>query len=155
MTWIARYHAAHKEHFRRSYPSAYASGHYTPPMIPRVTKANGMTLAIVNFINWSGYNATRISSAGRLVGDAVTVTESGTRLRTQKFIPGPTRKGTADITATIKGRSVKIEVKVGKDRPSQEQLKEQARERAAGGIYEFIADMGEFFALYDQVNNLK
>ncbi len=149
--WLTRYKDAHMKRFMVRYPEAWKSGHYTPPIIPRINTANGLTLAIVNFINWEGWNATRISSAGRLVGDQVTVTESGTRLRTQKYIPGPTRKGTADVTATIRGRSVKIEVKVGADKPRPEQLAEQARERAAGGIYEFIGTMDGFFNLYDQL----
>jgi hypothetical protein len=41
-----------------------------------------------------------------------------------------------------------IEVKVGKDRPSQDQLKEQAKERAAGGLYEFCRTPEEFLELY-------
>jgi hypothetical protein len=70
-----------------------------------------------------------------------------------KFIPSATRKGTADISATIKGRSVMIEIKVGKDKPRPEQLAEQQRERQAGGIYEFISTPEQFFTLFDSIVN--
>jgi hypothetical protein len=68
-----------------------------------------------------------------------------------KFIPSATRKGTADISATIKGRSVMIEIKVGKDKPRPEQLAEQQKERHAGGIYEFVSTPDEFFLLFDKL----
>ena len=70
-----------------------------------------------------------------------------------KFIPSATRKGTADISATIKGKSVMIEVKVGRDKPRIEQLAEQQRERQAGGIYEFVHTPEEFFMLFDSIVN--
>jgi hypothetical protein len=53
--------------------------------------------------------------------------------------------------ATIKGKSVKIEIKVGKDRPSKEQLAEQQREQAAGGFYFFVRNPIEFFYIYDSI----
>jgi len=136
MDWKERYRAAHRLHFARKYPAAMATGYFTANM-PNVNKANGLTTFILNFLEWSGHRATRISSAGRVVNG--------------RYIPGTTRKGTADISATIKGRSVMIEIKVGRDRPSEYQLAEQARERAAGGIYEFISTPDDFFTLYDSL----
>lgn len=87
---------------------------------------------------------------GRMI-DRVEVQPSGTRLKVKKYIPSTTRKGTADISATINGRSVMLEIKVGRDRPSEYQLAEQQRERAAGGIYEFVGTPEEFFAVYDRI----
>jgi len=66
-----------------------------------------------------------------------------------RWIHSTTRKGSADISSTIKGRSVMWEVKVGRDRPRPEQLAEQAKERAAGGMYEFISTPEQFFAIFD------
>jgi hypothetical protein len=105
--------------------------------MPNVNKANGLTTFILNYLEWSGHRATRISSAGRVVNG--------------RYIPGTTRKGTADISATIKGRSIMIEIKVGRDRPSSYQLAEQEKERNAGGIYEFISTPEQFFNLYDSL----
>jgi hypothetical protein len=58
--------------------------------------------------------------------------------------------------ATIKdkngiGRSIKIEIKCGRDKASPEQLAEQKRERQAGGIYEFVHSPEEFFIIFDQI----
>jgi hypothetical protein len=44
---------------------------------------------------------------------------------------------------------VKLEVKAGRDKPREDQLKEQSRERAAQGIYEFIYSIEQYFEWYD------
>ena len=44
-------------------------------------------------------------------------------------------KGSADISATIHGKSVKIEIKWGHDRQSQAKAKYQSEIEKAGGIY--------------------
>ena len=153
MTWRDRYQHQHEQWFATQYQSAYRDGHYSPPVYPKVATANGLTRMIINFLSWSGWRATRISSTGRLI-DGLQRQQSGVVLTTKKWIPGQTRRGTADISATIKGRSVMFEVKVGKDRPSEYQMAEQAKERTAGGIYEFIHTPDEFFSLYDFILSL-
>jgi len=135
-----RYNEAHHEWFKVQYPAAFKDGFYSPPPMPSVAKANGLTKYITNFLFWKGHRATRVNVQGRIVKG--------------KWIPSTTRKGTADISATIKGRSVMIEIKVGSDRPRPEQLLEQERERRSGGIYEFISTPEQFLELYDKVVNL-
>lgn len=132
-----RYQQAHEQDFKAKYPTAYAGGNYFTPKMPDTNKANGLTLAIVNFLLWSGHRATRISSAGRMIKG--------------KYIPGSTRKGAADISATIKGCSVMFEIKIGADKPSEYQLREQALERKAGGQYEFVKTFEEFILIYDKL----
>jgi hypothetical protein len=134
MDYKQLYNDAHFLHFQQEYPKAYKDGFYCKPKMPVITKANGLTVFIINYLNWCGHNATRISSAGVNYGG--------------QFRRSTTRSGTADITATIKGRSVKIEIKIGKDKASEDQLKEQARERKAGGIYEFVSNPETFFLFY-------
>ena len=108
--------------------------------MPQVAKANGLTNFIINYVNWTGYRATRISTTGRKIGDT--------------WIKGTTRRGTADISMTVNGRSAMIEVKIGKDKPSEHQLKEQERERRAGGIYEFCGSPEDFFEIFNKVLSL-
>jgi hypothetical protein len=139
MNWKQRYNEAHLKHTTERTPSVVKDGHYSPPNMPKTATANGLTLFICNYINWMGYRATRISTTGRQVGG--------------RWIYGTTRKGTADIGATIRGKALQIEIKVGKDKASEHQLKEQAKERAAGGIYEFISTPEQFFELFDRVVN--
>jgi hypothetical protein len=65
------------------------------------------------------------------------------------WIPGTGTKGSADISATIQGRSVKIEIKIGRDRQSQAQLDYQADIERAGGIYVIIKTLEDFFQWFD------
>lgn len=134
--WKSRYNEAHLKHTIERTPSVVKDGHYSPTIIPKVLTANGLTRFIENYINWMGWRATRINTAGRVVGG--------------KYIYGTTRRGTADISATVQGRSIMFEVKVGKDRPSEHQLKEQAKERAAGGEYLFVSTPEQFFDYLDE-----
>lgn len=147
-----RYHAAHELNFQTQYPTVYADGHYFRPDMPDVRTANGLTAAIVKFLLWNGHRATRINSAGRIV-KSPSRQASGVSLMTAKYIPGATRKGAADVSATIVGKSVMLEVKVGADKPSEYQLREQALERKAGGVYEFIHNWEEFILWYDEFIN--
>jgi len=76
--------------------------------------SNGLTKCIVDFLNLSGHHAERINSMGfakdnrRKVVDVVGQTRT---IGDVTWIKGNTQKGTADISATIHGQSVKIEVK--------------------------------------------
>ena len=135
--WRIRYNTAHYNYTCQRAPNVVRDGFYTGPTLPKVATANGLTQFICNFINWSGYRATRVNTMGRMVGG--------------RWIHSTTRKGSADISSTIKGRSVMWEVKVGRDRPRPEQLAEQQRERNAGGIYEFVSTPEGFFELFDKL----
>lgn len=133
-TWKVRYDIAYRKNFEQEYPAAFKDHGYIKTTFPDTTKANGLTQAIIKFLMWEGHRATRITSAGRMTG--------------KRFIPGTTRKGAADISSTINGRSVMWEVKIN-DQPSLEQLREQELERKAGGEYFFVHNMDEFFKYYD------
>ena len=66
-----------------------------------------------------------------------------------KFVKSAMTKGTADISATIKGLSVKIEVKIGKDRQSPEQKKYEQDIINAGGYYFIAKDFNLFYEWYN------
>ena len=150
MTPKQRYQIAHEQWFKIQYPNAYKDGFYLEPKIPKVDTANGLTTFICNFLSWMNHRATRINVMGRLI-DGVEKQPSGAKIGVKKWLQSSTRKGTADISATIKGRSGMIEIKVGRDKPRPDQLSEQIRERNAGGIYEFIGTPEQFFELYDRI----
>ena len=139
-TWKPRYEAAYQADYRRKYAAAFAAQGYIKTTYPDVSKSNGLTMAIIKFLLWSGHNADRTGTQGRMIRS---------RSGEYKRIPSANRKGTADISATIKGRACKFEIKTGNDKPSPEQLREQELERRAGGQYEIIHNMGEFFLWYD------
>lgn len=144
-TWRDRYRQAYHIWQDEKYPETVKDFGYPTPNWPEVRKSNGLTRMIINFLNWTGSNATRITSSGRQIQ-----VKGGT-----KWIPGTTRRGRADIDSTIRvggiGRPVKWEIKCGEDTPSEYQLAEQIREQQAGGFYFFTHDPEEFFMQYDSL----
>ena len=108
--------------------------------------ANGLTKAITSFIQFNGYQAERINTMGvarenkRTDGKVIGVT----------WTKGTTTAGSADISATIRGRSVKIEVKVGKDRQSEAQKRYQETIERAGGVYLIARDFDSFVEWFDK-----
>jgi hypothetical protein len=130
-----RYNEAHLKHTAERTPSIIRDGHYFNPTIPKTETANGLTKFIENYINWMGWRATRVNTTGRQLGG--------------KWIYGTTRRGSSDISATVNGKSLMLEIKIGKDKPSEHQIKEQAKERAAGGEYYFVSTPEQFFEQLD------
>lgn len=113
--------------------------------------ANGLTKAIVKWINLNGYQAERISTSGRWVDNSKVVTDvlgNRKKIGSGKYIKGSGTKGSADISATIKGKSIKIEVKIGKDKQSEAQKEYQKAIERAGGIYFIAKDFNSFYEFY-------
>ena len=108
--------------------------------------ANGLTKAITSFIQFNGFQAERINTMGtarenkRTDGKVIGVT----------WTKGTSTAGSADISATIRGRSVKIEVKVGKDRQSDAQKRYQESIERAGGVYIIARDFDSFVEWFDE-----
>lgn len=112
---------------KKKYPSAYeASGGDDQLVKPYTDKtSNGLTKAVLDFLNLSGHYATRINTTGTM-----------RKIRGEmKWTKGSTRKGTSDIHAVIKGTFCSIEVKINKDTQSDNQTKEEKRVTTAGGLY--------------------
>lgn len=101
--------------------------------------ANGLTNLIVKWLNFKGGNARRVNTGGIY------------NPKTKKYRFSGATNGAADISATWHGKSLQIEIKAGKDRPREDQLKQQERERAAGGIYEFVHNFDEFLQIINKL----
>jgi hypothetical protein len=113
--------------------------------------ANGLTKAIIAWINLNGYQAERISTTGRYVDNSKIVTDvlgNRKKIGSGKYIKGTGTNGSADISATIKGKSIKIEVKIGKDKQSEAQIKYQQMIEKAGGIYFIAKNFDDFYGFY-------
>ena len=107
------------------------------------TSANGLTHCIEDFINFlpDGFGeATRTNSTG-------TPREINGQIRWSK---SNTRKGQADIRGTYMGRSLSIEVKIGADKQSEAQIKEQERITRAGGLYYIATDFPSFLEWWQE-----
>jgi hypothetical protein len=116
--------------------------------------ANGLTKAIVTFINLTGGQAERISSMGRVIDGRKVVTnvlgQTGL-IGSQTYIRGTSTNGTADISSIIKGKSVKIEVKIGRDKMSPAQIEYKANVERAGGVYIIAKDWQGFIEEYNKL----
>jgi hypothetical protein len=99
--------------------------------------ASGLTECVIDYLNnVKGQQAERYHSAGVPFKDRKT--------GEQRFGRPIALSGTADIHATIKGRSVKIEIKIGGDRLSQKQRSYQQQVEKAGGVYFVARDFKSF-----------
>lgn len=130
---------------RRDNPTIPAE--WLAPRRYRDDSANNLTRCIIDFLKFSGWQAERIANIGRRIDTRCTFADVAGRSRTigsSKWIKGTGTNGTADISATIKGLSVKIEVKYGRDRQSEAQRTYQSQVQQAGGLY-FIASSFEQF----------
>ena len=109
---------------------------------PKVTDktANGLTKCIIAWLELHGWQAERIVCQGTAVAKkSVNGKVVGIDWRESHMTVG-----TADISATINGRSVKIEVKVGRDRQSEAQRQYQQAVESAGGLYYIARDFQSF-----------
>lgn len=119
------------------------------------TSANGLTKCIIFWINAMGGQAERISNQGQYRAGKKIEVGTGeiqyTKELKGKWTPGQGTKGTADISATIRGRSVKIEVKQ-KDKQSEVQKQYQQAIESAGGVYQIFRDFDSFVEWYEKFN---
>lgn len=115
---------------------------------------NGLTRAILDFLNYSGHWAIRVNTQGQarvqkiprysLVSGKVEHTDK------VRYTKSTTRRGSPDISAIVRGLGVQIEVKVGADTMSEHQEKEQGRITAAGGLYYIARSMPAFLQWFEQ-----
>ncbi len=137
------------EHYKRL-PNIPQNARFAPKFSDKT--ANGLTKCIITFLKLSSWQAERIGSSGRVIDRSKVVTNcigQTRRIGSAQWIKGSGTNGTADISATISGRSVKIEVKIGHDRQSDVQKEYQRQIEAAGGVYLIAKDFYSFLQWYD------
>lgn len=151
----------HTEYIKYMYPNV--PEHALPPM-PKYLKSakssNELTKAIITYCLLKGWQAERISSSGRVINQQKQVTDVLGRTKTigsAKYIKSTSQNGTADISTTIDGKSVKIEVKYAgtKDKMSASQRKYKQMIESAGGIYFVARTLKESVEFLDTFNDNK
>lgn len=118
----------------------------------RDDSANGLTKCIIDFLKLQKCWAERIANMGRQINNSHTFVDVVGRTRTvdsAKWIKGTGTNGTADVSAIIAGKSVKIEVKYGADRQSEAQKQYQRNIEQAGGIYFIASSFEQFYTWYN------
>ena len=117
----------------------------------RDDSANGLTKCVIAYIRLRGGQTERINTMGRPIDQRKTFTDvlgHTHQVGSVKWIPGTSTRGSADISATIQGRSVKIEIKFQADRQSEAQRKYAKDVEAAGGLYYVCRDFTSFVEWY-------
>ena len=137
------------EEFHRKYPGQ------PYPSVKKfdVKTANGLTGAVIKFLTLKGHQAERISVTGRMIDQRKTYVDvlGHTRqIGSVKWIKSSMVRGSADISAVLapSGRSLKIEIKVGRDTQRDEQKDYQAEIERTGGIYLIVRTFDGFVEWY-------
>ena len=156
MTWKEQLRTLKLQDLKRKYPAAYeASGGEDYILKPMSDKtANGLTKCIIDWITFKGGYANRINTQGQARVKKIpryNILTGKTEYRDSvTWTPSTTRIGTPDIDAIIKGKAVKIEVKIGKDKLSEAQKKHLEDIARAGGLYFVARDMDSFVQWYEK-----
>ena len=147
-----RFQQLYLKYTLEKYPSFIGREAHLPPPKLKEGGANNLTRLVIDFLTYNECQAERISSQGQYRDGKKTVVDCIGRKRTIGsgiWTPGTSTKGTADISATIKGRSVKIEIKWGADRQSYAQKEYQLSIEKALGIYIIVKTFDDFVLWYD------
>lgn len=137
---------------REKHPTLPEAARWVKPYTDKT--ANGLTRCIIDFLRFEGWQAERINCTGRMLdGRKVVkdVTGFSRTIGSVKWLPTSGQRGTADISATIKGLSVKIEVKIGRDVMSDYQREYRDQVQRAGGKYWLVSSFDEFMSFYTEI----
>jgi len=118
----------------KKYPSVPA--HAIPRAKHNDTTANGITRAVLSWLELKGHYATRIQSQGQY------------QPKLKRWTKSTVKRGVGDISAVINGRSIMIEVKAGRDRQSEWQKQTQEQVEASGGVYLLVRSFDDFHKWY-------
>jgi hypothetical protein len=126
-----------------------------PPYFSKSSTTNGLTKCIIAYIRLNGWQAERISTTGRIIDKTKIVTDSvgfQRQIGSKEWIKGTGTKGSGDISATISGKSIKIEIKneKTKDRQSIDQKKYELTIDFSGGIYYIAKNFNDFVTWFDE-----
>jgi len=144
------------DNLRKQYPNF--PEHALPSVKYTDKTANGLTRCIVDFLNLQGWQAERINTMGRPIDNRKQVTDVIGRTKTIGSLTwgkSTATKGSSDISATIKGKSIKIEVKIGNDRQSVHQKQYQEMIERSGGIYIIAKNFDDFYEWFYSYMNGK
>jgi hypothetical protein len=121
----------------------YKKEHPTLPPFPykfRDDKANDLTFCITCYLTLKGAFVSRINNQGTY------------NVKLKRYIPSTSRKGIADVMAVLDGNALNIEIKIGRDRQSEDQKKVEADVIRSGGYYFIARDFTSFVIYIDSLN---
>jgi len=120
------------KYYRRKYPNV---PDHALPVKARKTKqspANLLTDQVIRYIKSRGGAAYRINTTGNYNNQL------------GKWIMSGVKKGLPDIIGILHGRFIGIEIKIGRDKQSEDQKQRQKEIEATGGLYLIVRNFKEF-----------
>jgi hypothetical protein len=112
---------------------------YLAPTKYTEATANGLTRMVCDYIKFSGGMAERVNSMG--IYD----------VKLKRFRPSGSRKGTSDIKALFNGKSLSIEVKIGRDKLSNYQREYANDVIKSGGFYFVATNFADFHQWFENL----
>ena len=115
---------------------------------------NSLTRSVVRWLELHGAQVERINTTGRyLPGKTISKGFYGNVNMKGKYIPSTSTSGSADLSSTINGKSIKWEIKCKytKDRVRPKQLEYAESVRNAGGLYFIVTDFENFIEQYNSI----
>mgnify|MGYP001809708218 CR=1 FL=1 len=141
------------EYYKSRYPNVPSFAAPVPKFSDKT--ANGLTKCIIEYLTLEGWQAERINTMGRTIDNRKQITDVLGQTKTigsTTYIPTTGTKGSADISATVKGMSIKIEVKIN-DQQSDNQKKYQESIERSGGQYWLVRSFDQFYERYHNFMN--
>jgi hypothetical protein len=126
----------HEEMKRAKYKNV--PEHAIPKSKFDVESTNGLTKAIITWLELHGHYCTRLQSQGQY------------NPTLGRWTKGTTKKGVGDIMAIIQAKHLMIEVKYGKDKLSEHQIKTKREVQKSGGFYFVAKDFESFMEYYEK-----
>jgi hypothetical protein len=142
---VKELNALNTNYLRSKYPSVPSHG-LNPKRYKEKTSGD-LTKSIKAAIELTGGQCERIANMGRTLNNRHSYTDvlgHSKTIGSIKYIPGTGTNGTADLSATISGRSIKIEIKIGSDKMSEAQKLYREKVEGAGGIYIVARSYSQF-----------
>lgn len=159
------YTSSHKINFEKKYPLAYQSGHWFAPTLPKYKTANGLSTYCCNVFNWNGHHLERTNNIGRpikrkiekfnILTSKVELLDNG--IEWQK---GTGTKGTSDLKGHFVSKKhrfpipVYIEIKIKKDRMSDDQKKYEETINKSGAIYKVVKSPEDLIEFYNNLQSI-
>ncbi|MFX0555809.1 hypothetical protein ACOCEA_03380 [Maribacter sp. CXY002] len=133
------------------YPNVPEKARYVPNL--KLTTTNGLTSGVIKYIQLSGGIAERRNNTGRYIQPTTYDNIFGKEVVLKKgmHIKGTGKNGTADISGIYNGVPLAIEIKLGKDKQSKEQIEYQIEFERVGGYYLIAKTFAQF---YEDFNKL-
>jgi hypothetical protein len=158
--WTQRYKQTYCEYTEAKAPGFFkmSGGYGMKVTYPKVTSANGLRKAIINFMIWNGHHLEATNTMGRPIDKRETYTDIIGRTRvigSLEWQKGSGTVGSSDAKGhlNIKGRDYAIplyvEIKWNKDTQSDPQKDYEQIINNTGGIYVIAKTIEGYFFWYD------